>query len=103
MRRANDRITLDKLDAVFDKALVLLSILAVAELAYITALPSSTGSLLSELKLSVLIETTLSFLVLIPIFIVKELFVKTNQGRAVFFSYFAGIYGVLLFMFSFLF
>jgi len=100
-RLSSAKMTTDKLDAVFDKALVLLTILAAAELAYVTATPSSTSANTDALKAFTLMETTLPFLFLIPVSIIRDLFInKTSQALHIFVSLFSwDLWGFTLFVF----
>jgi len=73
----------EKLDAVFDKAVVIISILAAAELAYLLSLPSQSNQnlqpFLNAFKIFTLIETTVPLLIMVLLFMVKQLFVKTTH------------------------
>jgi hypothetical protein len=75
--------SIEKLDAVFDKAIVVMGILAAAELAYLLSLPSQKDqnlqALLNAFKIFTLIETTVPFLIIVSLFMIKQLFVKTTH------------------------
>jgi hypothetical protein len=105
-------VTLSRLDNVFDKALVLLGVLAASELAYVTALPlpadPSAQLILQHLKDFTFLFTTVPFVILILAWILKELVVKVRLGEKteLFTSLFCwdywsfSLYGFLLVLFS---
>jgi hypothetical protein len=83
MRKSD--ISAEKLDSVFDKALVVMSILAAAELAYLLTEPAQTNHnlqmLLDKFKIFTLIETTVPFLIMVSLFMIKQLFANTGYNR----------------------
>jgi hypothetical protein len=100
------------LEKVFEIALVLIGLLAAAELQYVTAIPTSVSNLqgIQQLSQFTFRITTVPFVVLIIAWIVKEIFIKIKGYRKLeigitlfcwyFLSFLLYTFLLLLFVFS---